>query len=180
MQRHSGGIGPKRPDRCRPLQFRPLQFRQRRVVFGICAALLVGPSTLPPPAVHDGDTLTLHGTVIRLWGADAPELAQTCSGIPAGIKSRDALAALVLRGVRCERAGPPSYGRTVARCTVPDHIGDVTNMIDVGAALVRAGMAWDTSYSGGAYADAEREAREAGRGVWGWGCVRAEVWRAEH
>ena len=78
----------------------------------------------------------------------------------------------MLRGVRCERAGPPSYGRTVARCTAGGR--------DVGEALVRAGMAWDTPYSRGAYADAEREAREAGRGVWGMGCERAEVWRAEH
>lgn len=75
----------------------------------------------------------------------------------------------MLRGVLCERAGPPSYGRTVAQCTAGG--------ADVGEALVRAGWAWDTAYSGGAYADAEREAREAGRGVWALGCVRAEVWR---
>lgn len=141
--------------------------------FATLALLFVVASDAPAwPTTHDGDTLTLRGTVIRLWGADAPELAQTCGGIPAGEIARDALAALVLRGVRCERAGPPSYGRTVARCTAGG--------ADVGEALVRAGMAWDTPYSGGAYADAEREAREAGRGVWGWRCERAEVWRAEH
>ena len=145
------------------------QWVRRRFPTLICLAL--ASSSLPPPHIHDGDTLTLHGTVIRLWGADAPELAQTCGGIPAGEIARDALAALVLRGVLCERAGPPSYGRTVARCTAAD--------ADVGEALVRAGMAWDTPYSGGAYAMQEREAREAGRGVWALGCVRAEVWREE-
>ena len=132
-------------------------------------ALTLASSVPFPPTIHDGDTLTLHGEHIRLWGADAPELAQRCGDVPAGEIARDALAALVLRGVRCERAGPPSYGRTVARCTAAG--------ADVGEALVRAGMAWDTPYSGGAYADAEREAREAGRGVWAWRCVRAEVWR---
>jgi len=141
--------------------------------FAALALLFVVASDAPAwPTTHDGDTLTLRGTVIRLWGADAPELAQTCGGIPAGEIARDALAALVLRGVLCERAGPPSYGRTVARCTAGG--------ADVGEALVRAGMAWDTPYSDGAYADAEREAREAGRGVWGWRCERAEIWRDAH
>jgi len=149
---------------------------------------LLGLSTYsapPPPAIHDGDTLTLHGERIRLWGADAPELRQTCPGVqgvlvseesaggagaPAGLLARDALAALVVHGVRCERAAAASWGRTVARCT--------TGGADVGAAMVRAGWAWDTPYSGGAYADEEREARETGRGVWALGCVRAEAWRA--
>lgn len=140
------------------------------------ALLALASSSPPPPAIHDGDTLTLHGEHIRLWGADAPELAQRCGGVPAGEIARDALAALVLRGVRCERAGAPSWGRTVARCSVQ---GSTGIPVDVGEALVRAGMAWDTPYSGGAYAMQEREAREAGRGVWALGCVRAEVWRGE-
>lgn len=141
--------------------------------FPTLLTLTLASSTPPPPQIHDGDTLRLHGTAIRLWGIDAPELAQTCGGVPAGEIARDALAVLVLRGVRCERAGPDSYGRTVARCSAGG--------ADVGAAMVAAGWAWDyPAYSGGAYADAERQAREAGRGVWGVGCERAESWRDGH
>jgi len=36
------------------------------------------PTIIGPAAVVDGDSLTLTGTSIRLFGIDAPEGSQTC------------------------------------------------------------------------------------------------------
>jgi endonuclease YncB( thermonuclease family) len=137
-------------------------------------ALTLAASAPFPPSIHHGDTLTLHGERIRLWGADAPELAQTCGTVPAGALARDALIALVAgRTPICETMDTDRYGRTVARCTVAG--------VDLSAAMVEAGQAWAlTRWAGDAYVPQEREAREAGRGVWGMGCERAEVWRDQN
>ena len=47
------------------------------------------------PAVNDGDSLTIDGLRIRLWGIDAPELHQSCTikgeHYPCGRKARDVL-----------------------------------------------------------------------------------------
>jgi micrococcal nuclease len=112
-------------------------------------------------SVHDGDTLHVLGAdklerTIRLEGIDAPELRQ-----PFGTKARDALAALT-KGKAVEVIGgkPDRYGRTVARVEVDGQ--------DVGHRLVSDGLAWHyTRYSHDTgLADAERQAREARRGLW--------------
>lgn len=81
--------------------------------------------------VHDGDTITVDGVKVRLYGIDAPELSQ-----PGGEASRDHLRAL-LRGQRVKVAvmDKDAYGRTVGRLFLPDGS-------DVCAEMVRAGHAW--------------------------------------
>ncbi len=112
-------------------------------------------------SVHDGDTIGVldRDNVdrrVRLLGIDAPETKQ-----PFGRRSRDALAKMV-KGKAVELVGTEKdrYGRTLATVIVGGK--------DVCLGLVQKGLAWHfTKYSSDqALAAAEREAREAKRGLW--------------
>ena len=129
-----------------------------------------------PFQVHDGDGLIVDGLELRLSGIDAPELLQACQRDGkvwyAGCAARDAVAEIV-RGkkVFCRDLGPRTYGRPVVDCTA-----DGKDLLDM---IVRQGWAVDyRKFSDGKYADAEREAREAGRGIWQGQCEKPWDWRA--
>lgn len=120
--------------------------------------------------VHDGDTFTinLYGLVdhVRLWGVDAPELAQA----PWGKRARDKLAALVGRqGVRVEvrSAARPrdGYGRILALVYLPDGTCVQHELLREGLALTAdygdALPTWDTMCL------LEDSAKRLRKGVWG-------------
>jgi endonuclease YncB( thermonuclease family) len=122
--------------------------------------------------VVDADTIKLNGTTYRLHGIDAPELAQTCDGWIAG-----EYAAAVLRGlidkrfVICIPRSTDRYGRTVAIC--------LADGVDVGAEMVRQGLAWSFTRYSTAYADLEAEAKADRLGVHGAHCKTAWEHRSE-
>lgn len=136
-----------------------------------------GPAVIGVATVVDGDTLRIGGETFRLKGIDAPELAQTCGGWPAGEEARRALRRLVDdrsrgQGVRCERTGTDRYGRTAAHC----YAGET----DLGAALVRSGMAFAWTTYSMRYLFDELRARFDGVGIHGRGCVDPADWRRQH
>lgn len=95
--------------------------------------------------VVDGDTLTIRGTQVRLFGIDAPELDH-----PHGQKAKWALLSLC-KGevVRGEITAQDVHGRTVARCYLNDGR-------DLSAEMVKLGLAIDwPKFSGGEYAGLE-------------------------
>ncbi len=111
--------------------------------------------------VSDGDTVYVRGAgheasvAVRLLGIDAPEICQS-----GGTASREALAELVLhRQVTLVGVGQDSYGRELARIYVQGR--------DVGRTLVAQGQAWSYGQGkhGGPYADEQRQARQARRGL---------------
>jgi endonuclease YncB( thermonuclease family) len=111
--------------------------------------------------VMDGDTVLLvpegeHEPVrLRIVGIDAPESCQA-----GGEHSRDALIALVLRRtVQIEAHGQDSYGRQLGKLWVGEQ--------DVGADMVRSGMAWAYSYrvGRGPYAALQRDAQRERKGL---------------
>jgi endonuclease YncB( thermonuclease family) len=110
--------------------------------------------------VHDGDTFTLAGKKVRLWGIDAPELKQQCGGAPCGGIARDALQELVRsRTVVCTQVDRDRYKRVVASCRAAGR--------DLGEAMVRSGNALDyRRYSKGRYRQAERDAQARRVGMW--------------
>jgi micrococcal nuclease len=111
--------------------------------------------------VHDGDTLTVlvdeRHVKVRLQGIDAPELAQSF-----GQQSRQALSALVFgQTVVVEVVDLDRYHRTVAHVSVLGR--------DVGAVLVRAGLAWwyqRYAPDDDALRHGEADARAQHRGLW--------------
>ncbi|MFN3593307.1 MAG: thermonuclease family protein [Thiobacillaceae bacterium] len=132
--------------------------------------------------VSDGDSLTLvdaeqQAHDLRLAGIDAPERGQ-----PFGTAARLALAQAVQgRAVRFEVQKRDRYGRAVGRLVVDD--------ADVALSLVEQGLAWHyTRYAHEQseeerrrYAEAELEARQAGRGLWSDpNPVPPWEWRSRH
>jgi endonuclease YncB( thermonuclease family) len=120
--------------------------------------------------ISDGDTLTARcaagntavSTKIRLSAIDAPEKRQ-----PFGAAARKSLATLTYgKSVEAACQKTDRYGRRV--CSV------VSDGTDVGLEQLRAGLAWHyKAYAGEqpvperiAYAQSERAAQTAGRGLW--------------
>ena len=119
----------------------------------------------PDPAhVLDGDTIDLRGQRIRLHGIDAPEADQTCLDANrlryrCGAVATRALSALISRKpVRCVTRDTDRYGRSIAQCFVTG--------TDIGATLVRSGMAVAYRQYSQAYIREEDRARDARAGIW--------------
>ncbi len=114
-------------------------------------------------SVHDGDTLTVSGTTVRLASIDAPELAQ-----PYGNEAQAALAAKVLgQTVTVAYANADRYGRVVGSVFTPTC--DLVNLRQVqeGAAWVYEAYRCEVSAADrDAYAKAQDEAQLAKRGLW--------------
>jgi len=124
--------------------------------------------------VTDGDTLRIGSHRIRLFGIDAPEMAQTCGKAECGVLARNYLIAMIgYQPVSCRRVGT-SYDRIVGVC-------HTTAGLDLSEGMVRSGWAIELKYfSHGRYEAAEREARAAGAGVWSLPFRRPSEFRAEH
>ena len=158
------------------------------VIFAVLAAVahLMRPPARVPGApvtgsarVVDGDSLDIAGVRIRLQGIDAPEREQSCRNpdgrsYSCGREAARALAAAVAgRSVTCTPVEVDQYNRDVALCTADG--------ADVGETMVRSGHALDYArHSRGRYAAAEREAREARRGVWAGEFERPAMWRQQN
>jgi len=123
-----------------------------------------------PPTVPDnvriveGDRLELDGAQIRLFGIDAPELAQDCGAhkkrYACGQEAKAALETLFLKAasIACERKEGDEEGWTFAVCRV--------NGLDVNGEMVRNGQALADRYYSFAYIKHEDEAKQAGKGLW--------------
>src|SRR5687767_6230293 len=152
----------------------PLVCKVKAVTFGRGArssllALLIG---LPLPSAAqttaaDGDTLKQGGVIYRLWGIDAPEAKQVCpDGWPAGNLAATRLQALTAgRSIVCQEKDRDRYGRVVAICRVSGE--------DLGAILVREGLAWASVRYSGDYVGQEAKAKAAKLGVHAHGCAPA-------
>ncbi len=104
--------------------------------------------------VTDGDTITINNTQVRLFGIDAPELNH-----PYGKQAKWALVKLCKgHKVHAEISGIDDYGRTVARCTLPDGR-------DLSAEMIKKGLAIDwAKFSGGIYR--QMETPDARKKLW--------------
>lgn len=111
--------------------------------------------------VMDGDTLLLvpqgrkEPITVRIDGIDAPETCQ-----PGGDASRDAMIRLALRKtVQVQAFGQDHYGRQVAQVRIDG--------VDLGAEMVRSGMAWAYRYRVGAgpYGKLQKVAQKEKRGL---------------
>lgn len=144
----------------------------RGILLAVLFALLVGNSLAQSlvgrvVGVTDGDTVTLlvDGRVqhkIRLSGIDAPERAQ-----PYGKQAKQRLSSLVYgKTVTALGTKQDRYSRLIAKILV--------NSQDANLEMVASGYSWhykkyqseQTPTDAVAYAQAERDARAARRGLW--------------
>ena len=111
----------------------------------------------------DGDSLDMAGIVVRLHGVDAPELNQTCAregqSWACGKEASAKLAQLVNGAeLRCEQRDVDDYDRIVASCTA--------RQIDLGQAMVEAGLAVALPQFSDRYLGAEARAKTLKLGIW--------------
>ncbi len=111
----------------------------------------------------DGDSLTVNGTRVRLFGIDAPELDQSCrrggQEWACGSAATAELARLVTgKQVRCVPMGTDQHGRMLGRCNVGN--------VDVNRAMVASGYAVAFRRYSNDYVADEQSAKASKRGVW--------------
>ncbi|MDX1594296.1 MAG: thermonuclease family protein [Gammaproteobacteria bacterium] len=122
--------------------------------------------------VHDGDTVRLaDGRSLRLVGLDTPELARDGRpDEPLARTARDRLRDLVSEaGMRLELDYDDErldrYGRTLAHAYLADGRSVTAQLLGEGLATALTVPPNLASWT--CYRDAERAARDAGRGLWG-------------
>ena len=116
-------------------------------------------------AVSDGDSLRAGAMRLRLFGIDAPELAQKCQSsdgrdYACGIVARDRMRELVPIGtdLQCTHLDTDRYKRLVVSCKNKD--GDIAEQ------LIAEGLAIAYRYYSQRYVPAELYARENRLGLW--------------
>ena len=128
-------------------------------------------------SVIDGDTLEIHGQRVRLIGIDAPESDQACLNATGQSWRCGQRAALALADridaatVTCEGNERDRYGRLLAVCKARGE--------DLGAWIVKEGLALAYRRYSTTYIGQEDAARTARRGMWAGTFVPPWDWRAQ-
>lgn len=159
-----------------------------RLIVAILVLLMAGPAATwaqdrktieADPAnveVIDGDTLQVNGTVLQLYGIDAPELGQACRhnrnlwhcGIDAALALRKVII-LERSPVRCrswDGDGPlPVYVCEAGRVDLAKHL------LETGSVTALPGTFPD-------YMELEKNAKRSGLGLWRGDFVPPADWRA--
>lgn len=140
----------------------------RTLQFSICCAFIWSAPALAqtfvgPAEVVDGDSLSVSGFSVRLFGIDAPEGKQTCDRDGAkwacGEDSATQLKMLVgSNRVECRGQGIDAYGRTVAVCWADG--------FELNKTMVEQGWATAFRKYSSDYVPEEARAKAARRGIW--------------
>lgn len=115
-------------------------------------------------SVFDGDTIEIGPVLLRLHGIDAPENGQKCATEDGGAWRCGAAASNRMvefikgKALDCNPLERDPYGRIIARCTA--------NGDDLGAMMVREGLAWAFLEYSAEYAELETTAKVSGLNVW--------------
>ena len=126
--------------------------------------------------VSDGDSLRSGKLRIRLFGIDAPEKNQQCTNADGakwacGETAQKMLEALVTNApyLQCDLIDTDRYGRAVMKCFAGE--------TDLGAALVRAGLALAYRQYSSTYSADEHSAKTAKLGMWSGAFTAPWAWR---
>lgn len=123
----------------------------------------------------EGDLVSVNGSVVRLWGIDAPEVGQTCETLrhksyDCFTISKNALANIIGKNqITCYIRGSDVKGQQVGTCAVQE--------LDLAALMVRAGWALSFHSLSPQYARLEGEAQAAKRGLWNGFAETPWSWR---
>ena len=126
--------------------------------------------------VSDGDSLRSGKLRIRLFGIDAPEKKQKCTSMngrqwDCGLAAQKALKQLVesVPEISCNLMDIDRYSRLVMRC--------YAGKTDVGAALVREGLALAYRHYSKLYIKDENAAKITKSGMWRGSFTKPWTWR---
>ena len=130
------------------------------------------------PKIHDGDTLQIGHTKLRLASIDAPSTDQLCLNDKGerwtcGVAARDALIRYTdKKPWTCHVLRPNRHGRSVAKCTVDGE--------DIQQWLVKNGWALAISRISHDYDADQKAAREAKAGMWAGAFIAPWDWRVRN
>lgn len=140
----------------------------RALVLPLCLAICSTPASAQSrisgtARAGDGDSLTVSGISVRLFGIDAPELSQTCrrgaTQWKCGEEAKSQLQAMLDgQQVSCRSLGTDDYGRALAVCTA--------GKWELNRAMVQTGWATAFRRYSDAYVAEEIQAKTAGVGIW--------------
>jgi endonuclease YncB( thermonuclease family) len=126
--------------------------------------------------ISDGDSLRSGKLRIRLFGIDAPEKNQQCTNADGakwacGETAQKMLESLVAKApyLQCDLIDTDRYGRAVMKCFAGE--------TDLGAALVRAGLALAYRQYSSTYGADEDSAKTAKLGMWAGSFTAPWTWR---
>ena len=153
----------------------------RSLSMSLCALMLwSGAAEAKPVTVSgtayaiDGDTLVIRGRHIRLFGIDAFERDQMCARFACGVQAKSVLAGLTKAIiVTCVQQEIDGYGRMVATCRT-------SAIPDLGADMVRRGLAVAYRTYSQDYLDEESYAKAHRLGAWAYGFQSPLKWRRAH
>ena len=114
--------------------------------------------------VTDGDTIKVNGRRIRLHGADAPEINQTCEldgrQYQCGVEAKAYLIHIINnQKIICQTINKDQYGRDIAKCYNYKNINLGAEMVLNGHAIAYKYYSWD-------YVIEEAKARYNNVGIW--------------
>ncbi len=133
------------------------------------------PTVTGPVQVLEGDLISVGGSVVRLYGIDAPELRQTCrtargTSYDCGTAARAALERLVGGAeAECTLYARPDRRQAVGRCRIGD--------IDLGQAMVLRGWAFALTGQSHRYGADQGRAQAMRAGLWSGRAQAPWEWR---
>lgn len=147
------------------------------ILLAASAGTASGEMVSGPVRVIDGDTFDVGTVRVRLHGIDAVETEQDCvtdqgARWTCGHYVTDEVRARYQgRTARCDVVTTDRYGRAVAACRVDGQ--------DIGAALVRDGLAFAYRRYSTAYVAEENAAQADDRGLWASSTQQPEAFRRQ-
>ena len=138
------------------------------------AAAMAETATVGLPEVVDGETVRVDGKTFRLYGIDAPDIAQTCEirgrAYNCGRVSMTALMDLVAGvSIRCVPRRGTAASPILANCFATGY--------DLSEGMVHTGWALAMPRGGTKYARIEARAKNAKRGLWNGEFTLPWQWR---
>ncbi len=134
------------------------------------------PTTIGTGVAVEGDVISVNGTVVRLWGIDAPDNGQTCTNRVGQSyncfeKAKAALNQLIGQNqITCYVRGQDFHGQKLGTCAVGG--------LDLAALVVRAGWAMSFASLSPQYSLMEGVAQAAKRGMWAGRAQAPWLWRS--
>ncbi|HBS22804.1 MULTISPECIES: thermonuclease family protein [Thalassospira] len=134
--------------------------------------------TIRPELVYSGDSFTLDGSEVSLFGIDALEALQTCGkeeqDLPCGEMARNALIGFTAgQTVTCIPVYNSSAEKAwISQCTVGD--------FNLSSAMIQSGFATISKDPSLILSDQQALARQQKRGMWGTRFEMPASWRSMH
>lgn len=136
------------------------------------------PTVIGSGTAVEGDSVSVNGQVVKLWGIDAPEVGQTCKNkfkqsYDCFTPSKNMLQGLIGQNqITCYIRGSDRHGQQIGTCAV--------NNLDLAALMVRAGWALAYFNLTPQYVALEGDAQAASKGLWAGYADPPWVWRSKN